>query len=195
MTTAIMQIPIKGHYLDFDRMHGLYIGYTGKVMRLGHCSLSERRGKNSCSDPLYSTWEGMIARCTNPNATGYENYGGRGVRVCWSWLNSPSQFFEDMGAKPSPKHQLDRIDNDKGYSPENCRWVLPTVNAFNKRNFENSTGFRGVIKFRNKWQARMHIGRKQIYVGTFATAVEAYQEYIINCKEWYGFVPQEMEIL
>ena len=57
-------------------------------------------------------WQGMIRRCTNPNCKAYPDYGGRGIRVCKRWRNSFRKFLKDMGKRPSPKHEIDRIDND-----------------------------------------------------------------------------------
>lgn len=70
----------------------------------------------------YRTWMRMIARCHNPNATGYQNYGGRGISVCAQWRTSFVQFFADMGPRPSD-HSIDRRDNDGDYDSGNCRWA------------------------------------------------------------------------
>lgn len=83
--------------------------------------------------PLYGTWAAMINRCTNPNCDGYKDYGGRGIKVCDEWLNSPANFIINMGKKPSSEHSLDRINNDGNYCPENCRWATHEQQTRNRR--------------------------------------------------------------
>lgn len=82
---------------------------------------------------LYRIWNSIIFRCTNPKSKQYKNYGGRGISVCKEWLDF-NQFFEDVWDGSKSNLHLDRMDNDKGYSKENCRWVTPKQNHRNKRN-------------------------------------------------------------
>jgi hypothetical protein len=79
----------------------------------------------------YRIWAGMIQRCTNPNSMSYDDYGGRGITVCQDWLRFEN-FYRDMGDAPF-KRSLDRINNDLGYYPDNCRWSTATVQASNRR--------------------------------------------------------------
>lgn len=107
---------------------------------------SARRTTHGMStSKIYRVWAGMIKRCTNPNDSHYIDYGGRGIKVCDRWLDSFENFYEDMGERPEG-FTLDRVNNDKNYSPENCRWVTKEEQVRNQRKKKNNTsGATGVF--------------------------------------------------
>lgn len=101
-----------------------------------------RRGNRKHLDSYtseYSTWNEMRSRCRSPKHRAYSMYGGRGIFVCDRWNDSFKSFLDDMGRRPSPKHSLDRIDNDGPYSPENCRWATQKLQCSNRRNTRRYT--------------------------------------------------------
>ena len=84
--------------------------------------------------PEYRTWVNMKQRCYNKNVKAYPRYGGRGITVCDRWMHDFRTFLKDMGYKPFPRAQIDRIDNDGNYEPANCRWVTALENIRNRIN-------------------------------------------------------------
>ena len=84
--------------------------------------------------PAYAVWRSMLDRCRLPTHQAWENYGGRGIRVCAKWQDDFMNFWVDMGPAYRRGLSLDRIDVNGDYCPENCRWVDDKIQARNKRN-------------------------------------------------------------
>ena len=122
----------------------------------------------------------MIKRTTNQKATNYDYYGGRGITVCERWLNFEN-FLADMGLRPSPRHSVDRKNNDGNYEPGNCWWATKAQQSNNQRELRrnNTSGARGVSRHGKAWQARICLNGKLRHIGTFpdrASASEAYEK-------------------
>ena len=106
-----------------------------RLERMAETNTKHQRSKTS----EYYAWDNMLQRCRNPKNPQYKNYGGRGIYVCEEWASSFEAFLNDMGEKPSKNLSLDRIDNNKGYYKNNCRWTDDYTQATNQRNPRNET--------------------------------------------------------
>lgn len=107
-----------------------------RAENLKWCNIKHGKRKSR----LYHVWQNIKKRCSNPNVHNYHRYGGRGITVCDEWRDDFGKFYEwaiangyDENA-PYGQCTIDRIDNDKGYSPDNCRWVDVKTQNNNKTN-------------------------------------------------------------
>lgn len=111
------------------------------------------------ASPTYNSWSSMVQRCTNPRYNGWHWYGGRGVKVCDRWLDFEA-FLADMGHRPRGR-TLDRIDNQRGYEPGNCRWATPREQGRNTRRCKPLT-YRGETLVIREWAERLGISHTTI---------------------------------
>jgi hypothetical protein len=112
--------------------------------------------------PEYQAWRGIISRTTNKDSNRAYRYLDRGITVCDSWLSSFENFYKDMGDRPSPKHSIDRVDNDGNYEPSNCRWATRIEQANNTSKNINMT-INGETKTPQQWSDITGVSRSTIY--------------------------------
>lgn len=154
----------------------------GKTRSCG-CYAKEVCGKASithgrANTPEYGAWKNAIARCHDPENKAYENYGGRGIKVCERWQGLAEigflNFLEDMGKRPEGA-SLDRVDVNGDYHPNNCRWTDVYTQGYNTRqNSSNSSGKTGVSENKDgTWQAYINYKGKRHPLGEFKTFEEA----------------------
>ena len=137
---------------------------------------------------LYAIRKYMLRRCYNHNYKTYRDYGGRGIRVCDEWLDKQTgavAFYEwAMNNGYRDDLSIDRIDVNGDYCPRNCRWVNNTVQARNKRPYNNMLGYPGIHRERSgRYSARITINGEAISLGTYNTPEEAAEAYRSAKKE------------
>jgi len=108
---------------------GLCNKHYRRYLKYGNPLYTSQHHKSRTS--IYKTWDSIMQRCLNPNASNYKNYGGRGIEICERWLDFKN-FYKDMGDRPKGM-QINRINNEGNYESNNCQWVTNAENSRNKR--------------------------------------------------------------
>lgn len=134
---------------------------------------------------LYQTWADMKTRCLCKNNPFYYRYGGRGITICDEWLDFIPFYEWAIKSGYRPDLTIDRIDNNKGYSPENCKWSTQQEQSLNKSHLPNKTGFVGVKRHGRGYSAEVARNNRLYYVGTFDTAIEASKAREVYIREHF----------
>jgi hypothetical protein len=134
----------------------------------------------------YASWNMMRNRCSNPNYAEAQYYADNGITVCERWALFEN-FLADMGVRPDGK-SLDRIDNRRGYSPDNCRWATPTEQALNRSDTRKQVA-KGLprniyLTRRNGFEVAVRRDGKLYYLGGFETVEEAIAVRDRFLEEW-----------
>lgn len=146
------------------------------------------------STRLYRIWSHIKGRTLNPSDKAYKDYGGRGIILCEDWKDDFVSFRDwALSNGYAEGLSIDRVNNDKGYYPDNCRWATNTIQSRNQRIREdNTTGFKGVNynKRDKKYQAQIQVLKRRVSLGYFVSALEGarvYNNYIIE-NNLEGFI-------
>lgn len=137
-----------------------------------------RHGKSDTR--LYYTWKAMKKRCLNKSDPNFKNYGGRGICLALEWMKFVPFYNWAIVSGYSPNLSIDRIDNNKGYSPDNCRWASKREQSINKR---TTTSHHNIEKRGGSYRVRFEIDGNVIFLGSFnnlKSAIYVRDSYINN---------------
>jgi hypothetical protein len=142
------------HYgKTFCKMH------YGRYMNHGN---SDKLSHGKSYTPEYHIWSSMVQRCTNPKNPKYSDYGGRGINIYEPWLKF-SNFLADIGYRPNPSAEIDRIDNNLGYQPDNVRWSSRSEQNNNRRG-NRTLDYKGETHTIAEWSKKLNIKYDTLYI-------------------------------
>lgn len=127
-----------------------------------HHNGNQRHGLYNENSELFNVWQTMKGRCENPKRQNYKNYGGRGIKVCTEWQKAGNFVLWALTHGYAKGLQLDRIDNNRDYCPENCHFVTPKENSRNRRNTKRLT-VNGETKTVVEWCEQLGLSRYTVY--------------------------------
>lgn len=155
--------------------------------------------KEFYTHPLYSVWCGMKNRCNNKKSHNFKHYGEKGISICNEWRNDFKNFYYFCLANGWKKGlTIDRVENDKGYYHENCRFVTSRINNLNRgKKKTNKSGYVGVCYYKHvqQWGAQITIRYVQTNLGCYKTkedAVKGRNQYIIDNNLEHEYKVQEV---
>jgi hypothetical protein len=182
---AIFECPLCGNYFktQIPRIT------TGETTSCGcyrrKCTLERTITHGMTGSYFYKIWLSIKRRCYNHNEVSYEYYGGRGIEMCKEWLKNPLSFIKwAQSSNYMNGLEIDRIDTNKNYSPDNCKWSTRSENMQNTRllSSRNTSGFRGVSFYQNWYYVNIGYNNKKYRLGKFKTpqqAAQAYNDFVI----------------
>lgn len=143
LTSGTFCVIAKSHQDSDNRWHWIMqcacgakkIAAGNQIPFRGHCrecTPSPNQKHGGRYTPEWSVWQGMRRRCQDTKHKDYPRYGGAGITIDPAWNNFEA-FMKDMGKRPTPQHQIDRIDTKGHYSKQNCRWATRSLNQSNKK--------------------------------------------------------------
>lgn len=131
-----------------------------------HREIVTRHGYAKARPPEYAAWMNMVNRCKCAAMPNFHRYGGRGIRVCDEWQHDFLAFYHAVGPRPTPKHSIDRIDNNGHYEPGNVRWATPKEQCRNRRSNIRIT-FRGETLCPSEWAEKTGLSYTAIVQRTY----------------------------
>ena len=134
---------------------------TGQVRSCGCLAKTNSIKHSATGTKEYISWSNIKARCNNPNSQAYKNYGARGITISENWSNSFEEFYKDMGNCPEG-FSIERIDNNEGYSKDNCIWASSKTQSMNRRSNFIVT-YKGEEKPLKQWCEDLNLGYKKVF--------------------------------